>query len=98
AGDEVVDVGRGLAGFDVEVDAREGGRGVAVDEGLEVGVVGAGERSRGAAGGNDVLDAGADEVLHVRRGDRGGRQAAPGLAAAGTGGERPGDLLELGRL
>ena len=99
-GDEVLDVGLGLAAFDVEVDAGQVRAGVAGDERFHARRGGAGEGAGLAAGRDHVVQAGAVELRDVLGRPGGGRGTAPGLAAAGAGGERErdrGQLRDVGR-
>src|SRR6185369_10714476 len=82
---ECVDRRLTLARFDVEVDAGQARRVVALDERLEARVRAAGERARRTARRQEVRLPHADEALHVRSGDRARLQSAPVLAAALTG-------------
>src|SRR6185312_7967002 len=93
--DQVLDVRRALAAFDVEVDADQVRAGVARDERVHGGGRGAGEGAGRAAGGDDVVQVGRVQLGHVLRGPVGAGDPAPGLAAAGAGGERDGERGQL---
>src|SRR6202034_3343864 len=94
-GDQVLDIRFGLAAFDVEVDADQVWARVAGDERFHAGRRGAGEGPGLTAGRDHVIQAGAVELRNVLGRPAGTRGATPGLAAAGSGGERERDRGQL---
>src|SRR4030088_1127167 len=95
--DEVVDHALALACLDVKIDTQHVAGEVCLDEPLESAVRAAGERARRSTCGDEVVPAGADEVLYVGTCNCCRAQSAPVLAAALSCRECPRHRLQIGR-